>query len=135
MSADIPNTDQRDAVASSSDTDSIMSLAQHASEMNLDGSSSPVQSTSSSNIAGLSESTSSGSDNNDDTIVKDSAEDSTEVKDDEENGYLCFDKTGKLCDENTSFDQFKRWPAYLILCDMGYTFFDFLLPVQPRKFC
>lgn len=86
------DTNQHVAVASGSDTDSIMSLTKRSGDVTLRGSSSPIQSTEDSQSDILVESAFSGSDANDDTILK------VHVvgEDDEEKAIVFFDKDGNV---------------------------------------
>ncbi|KUI68640.1 hypothetical protein VM1G_03670 [Cytospora mali] len=121
----IVNNDQHIAAASGSDTDSIMSLAQRVTDMNMGDSSSPVQSTEGSEAGAAVESDSSSGDM-DDTITKisDVAE-NVEKNDD----VLFFDKDGKRCDENTPYEKFQDWDQYLLFCSQGPTL-KIRLPVR-----
>ncbi|ROW04536.1 hypothetical protein VMCG_05084 [Cytospora schulzeri] len=100
--ADFQNI-QQTGVASSSDTDSVVSLAARTNNMSLNGSSSPV------------ESASSGSDMNDVTIMKFPEA----IVDEDEKPMAFYDKNGNLCDENTPFGDFKNWQDYLSFCNQG----------------
>ncbi|KUI55866.1 hypothetical protein VP1G_03298 [Cytospora mali] len=126
MSEQTVNNTQHIAAASGSDTDSIMSLAQRVTDINMGDSSSPVQSTEGSEAGAPVESVSSGGDMNDNTIMKIS--DVTENVQ-ENDVVLFFDKDGKLCDENTPYNKFQDWDEYLLFCNQGPTL-KIRLPVR-----
>ncbi|ROW14000.1 hypothetical protein VPNG_04137 [Cytospora leucostoma] len=117
MPEPMEDTQQDHAVASTSNSDPVAAVVGHIEGLGLDGSSSPVLSTATTEHGGDAESATTGGTKDEDTTLM--------IKDDEDEEakpVVFLDKNGMACTDNTPFNQFNYFTEYVQFCENGPKF-------------